>query len=159
MSENWVKDIHKMHHRFGVQEWMVKELEKARENGNYELLKKYIAFRLLMTYEELGETFSAATVQGESEEIVDGLIDLCVFAIGTLDIFGVDSYYAWDEVLKANLEKNPGVKAGRPNPFGLPDMIKPRDWQPPSHKDNHGLFPEVLLDQPTPPTGDITNEV
>jgi predicted HAD superfamily Cof-like phosphohydrolase len=144
MSENWVKDIHELHQKFGLQEWMIKELETARNEGNYDLLRKYIAFRLLMIYEELGETLSAALVQNNSEEMVDGLIDLCVFAIGSLDVFGVDSYRAWDEVLSANLQKEPGIKEGRPNPFGLPDMLKPLLWSPPSHLDNHGCLPEIL---------------
>ena len=38
-----------------------------------------------------------------TEEVVDGLIDLCVVAIGTLDALGVDPYRAWDEVHKANM--------------------------------------------------------
>ena len=74
----------------------------------------------------------------DPEEIVDGLIDLCVFAIGTLDVFGVDANQAWDQVYKANMVKSPGVKEGRPNPFGLPDLIKPEGWKSPSHEGNHG---------------------
>ena len=79
----------------------------------------------------------------DGEEIVDGLIDLCVVAIGTLDAFGVDAYKAWDEVLKANMSKNVGVKEGRPNPLGLPDLMKPEGWQAPSHQGNHGIFDDL----------------
>ena len=84
------------------------------------------------------------TESGDSEEVVDGLIDLCVFAIGTLDVFGVDANKAWDAVYKANISKEPGIKPGRPNPFGLPDLLKPEDWQAPSHEDNHGDFSNAL---------------
>ena len=84
MSDNWVDDIEGMHHKFGVDEWF----EKNKHDK--ELMKKFIQFRMLMIYEELGETMSAIN-NSDSEEIVDGLIDLCVFAIGTLDIFKVDA--------------------------------------------------------------------
>jgi predicted HAD superfamily Cof-like phosphohydrolase len=75
--------------------------------------------------------------------MVDALIDVCVFAIGTLDLLGVDANKAWDSVYKANMNKNVGIKEGRPNPFGLPDLIKPEDWTPPSHEGNHGKFDQI----------------
>jgi len=140
MSKDWVNDIAEMHKKFGVREWMQEKIK----NKEYDLLKKYLAFRLLMTYEELGETLSAATVQGDSEEVVDGLIDLCVFAIGTLDVMGVDAYKAWDEIHRANMIKEPGVKPGRPNKFGMPDLIKQEGWVGPDHTGNHGYLPEIM---------------
>jgi len=79
----------------------------------------------------------------DSEEIVDGLIDLCVVAIGTLDAFGVDPYKAWDEVLRANMAKEVGVKPTRPNPLGVPDLIKPDNWEAPSHEGNHGKLNDL----------------
>lgn len=85
----------------------------------------------------------AAFTHNDAEEIVDGLIDLCVVAIGTLDAFGVDPYKAWDEVLKANLSKQVGVKPERPNPLGLPDLIKPEGWESPSHEGNHGKLNNI----------------
>ena len=100
-------------------------------------MDKYLRFRLSMCKEELDETLDAID-KNDPEEIVDGLIDLCVFAIGTLDVFGVDANKAWDSIYEANMAKSPGVKEGRPNPFGLPDLIKPEGWQGPSHEDNHG---------------------
>ena len=84
-----------------------------------------------------------AFAQNDPEEIVDGLIDLCVVAIGTLDAFGVDPYKAWDEVLEANMAKEVGIKESRPNPLGVPDLIKPNDWKAPSHKGNHGKFNNI----------------
>ena len=44
----------------------------------------------------------------------------------------------------ANMVKSPGVKAERPNPFGLPDLIKPEGWVGPSHEDNHGDIPNII---------------
>jgi hypothetical protein len=137
MSENWVKDISDMHAKFGVNDWFEKNKDDAVKMQNY------LNFRLNMVREELDETCDAFK-KGDPEEIVDGLIDLCVFAIGTLDVFGVDANKAWDEIYKANISKEPGVKPGRPNPFGLPDLLKPEDWQAPSHEDNHGDVANAL---------------
>lgn len=134
---NWPNDIADMHHKFGVHEWF----EKNRDDK--ELMKQYLKFRLDMCDEELIETI-VAKENKDPEEIVDGLIDLCVFAIGTLDVFGVDPQEAWNKVLKANMAKSPGVKEGRPNPFGLPDLLKPDGWEAPSHKGNHGNITDAL---------------
>ena len=131
MSENWAKDISDMHAKFGVNDWF----EKNKDDKV--MMREYLNFRLNMVREELDETCDAFT-KGDPEEIVDGLIDLCVFAIGTLDVFGVDANKAWDTIYEANMAKSPGIKEGRPNPFGLPDLIKPEGWQGPSHEDNHG---------------------
>ena len=84
-----------------------------------------------------------AFANNDPEEIVDGLIDLCVVAIGTLDAFGINAYDAWDEVLKANMAKKVGKKSSRPNPLGVPDLVKPEDWKAPSHKGNHGKFNDI----------------
>jgi predicted HAD superfamily Cof-like phosphohydrolase len=90
-----------------------------------------------MMQEELDETKNAFDKK-DAEEMVDGIIDLCVFAIGTLEVFGVDANKAWDEVYKANMSKEVGIKEGRPNPLGLPDLVKPEGWTGPNHEGNHG---------------------
>lgn len=134
---DWANDIYMMHNKFGVRDWF------EENKDNKELMRKYLMFRLLMCQEELSETLTAYN-NGDSEEIVDGLIDLCVFAIGTLDVFGVDANDAWDRVYSANMAKSPGVKPGRPNPFGLPDLLKPGGWKAPDHEGNHGDFEKAL---------------
>lgn len=134
---DWANDIAMMHHKFGVREWF----ESNRVNKN--LMDQYLRFRLSMCKEELDETLDAIEAK-DPEEIVDGLIDLCVFAIGTLDVFGVDANEAWDRVYEANMAKSPGIKEGRPNPFGLPDLIKPEGWTAPSHEGNHGNLTDAL---------------
>ena len=131
MSTDWVKDINDMHAKFGVHE----SVEKMGATK----LASYLSFRLNFLNEELNETGKAAS-EANPEEIVDGLIDLCVVAIGTLDAYGVDAHKAWDEVLKANMAKEVGVKESRPNPLGLPDLIKPEDWVGPDHTGNTGKF-------------------
>ena len=133
MSSNWVFDIKKMQQKYGVHDWM-------KEATPFEL-KKYIRFRYDFLKEEMAET-DEAIIMDDAEELVDGLIDICVVAIGTLEAIGVDPYKAWDTVLKANMTKEAGVKKSRPNPLGIPDMIKPKGWKGPSHKGNHGRIAE-----------------
>lgn len=133
MSNDWVKDIHDMQTKYQTREWVENNQDKLRE---------FLEFRIDFLQEELDET-SSALVNCDAEEIVDGLIDLCVVAIGTLDAFGVDPYKAWDEVLKANMQKEVGRKATRPNPLGVPDLVKPDDWEAPSHKGNYGKLDNI----------------
>jgi predicted HAD superfamily Cof-like phosphohydrolase len=135
---DWANDIYMMHNKFGVRDWF------EANKGDKDLMAKYLRFRLKMCTEELNETIDAALFDKDSEEIVDGLIDLCVFAIGTLDVFGVDANDAWDRVYSANMAKEPGIKPGRPNPFGLPDLLKPSGWTAPSHEGNHGNLDKAL---------------
>jgi len=134
MSKDWVKDIHDMQTKYKTREWV--------KNADIEKLKRFLEFRIDFIREELDET-ETALISMDSEEIVDGLIDLCVVAIGTLDAFGVDPYKAWDEVLKANMAKEVGVKPSRPNPLGVPDLIKPDNWEAPSHEGNHGKLNDL----------------
>jgi len=141
MSKDWVKDINEMHAKFGVHKWVQGEMQS--DQIEWSRLGKFLDFRLKFLQEELDETKKAVT-QKDAEEIVDGLIDLCVVAIGTMDAFGVDAHKAWDAVHKANMAKEPGVKASRPNPLGLPDLVKPEGWEGPSHEGNHGSLGNAL---------------
>ena len=134
MSTNWFKDMQDMHKKYGVNKWMQAEMQSDVDIRRF---NKFMEFRIGMMQEELDET-KKAYKDKNAEEIVDGIIDLCVFAIGTLEVFGVDANKAWDEVYKANMSKEVGIKQGRPNPLGLPDLVKPEGWKGPSHEDNHG---------------------
>ena len=133
MSKDWVKDIYLMQGKYLTRQWV---------KDNPEKWKAFLDFRIDFLREELEET-EAALVSMDAEEIVDGLIDLCVVAIGTLDAFGVDPYKAWDEVLQANMAKEVGKKPSRPNPLGVPDLVKPEGWTGPSHEGNHGKFNDI----------------
>lgn len=128
---DWVNDINEMHEHYKVHS-VVKNMDK-------EMLAKFLDFRFNFLQEEIDEGKSAITAN-DPEEIVDALIDLCVVAIGTLDLLSVDCHKAWQEVLKANMNKEVGIKEGRPNPLGMPDLIKPPGWQAPAHTGNHGLI-------------------
>lgn len=132
MSKDWVKDIAEMHTKFGVNE-KIRQFDKEK-------LQKFLEFRIKFLEEELNEMKDAEN----ADDVVDALIDLCVVAIGTLDAFDVDSYTAWDRVHEANMSKEVGIKASRPNPLGLPDLIKPEGWVAPTHVDNIGLISKVF---------------
>lgn len=131
MSKDWCKDIYDMHKHFGFHE--------AVEKLDQDKLNQYLKFRIDFLQEELNELKNAES----GEDVVDALIDLCVVAIGTLDLYDVDAHKAWDEVHKANMSKRAGIKPNRPNPLGLPDLMKPEGWQAPSHENNHGLTKNI----------------
>lgn len=136
MSYIWHQDMEDMHDKFGVRK-AIKQMDK-------DTLRKFLKFRGECVQEEVDELHHAISGKDiDAEETVDALIDICVFAIGTLDIFGVDANKAWNEVLDANMTKNVGIKKERPNPYGLPDLIKPEGWEAPSHEDNHGILEEL----------------
>jgi hypothetical protein len=145
MSKNWVADIAKMHGKYGVNE-AVQKMAPSQ-------LEEFLKFRVRFLEEELTEMKEQLD---NPEEVVDALIDLCVVAIGTLDAFGVDSYKAWDAVHKANMAKEVGIKESRPNPLGLPDLIKPEGWVAPSHEGNWGsIVPTTPMVPLQPPKSGI----
>ena len=131
MSQNWVKDMNDMHAKFGVRE-VVSKMDANK-------LTEFLEFRIGCLQEELDELKAAQN----GDDAVDALIDLSVFAIGTLDLFGIDAEMAWNRVYAANISKEVGIKEARPNPLGLPDLIKPEGWTAPTHKDNIGSFEKV----------------
>ncbi len=130
---DWPDDMHKMHDKYGAHEVV--------EKFDSEKLTKFLEFRANFLQEELDELKTATN----PDDVVDALIDLCVVAIGTLDLFKVDSHESWNRVWLSNLAKEVGVKASRPNPLGLPDLVKPEGWKAPTHADNVGLLAKVNL--------------
>lgn len=132
MSTNWVADIAEMHLKFGVRE-AVGQFDKEK-------LRAFLNFRINFLQEELDELKTAKN----ADDVVDALVDLCVVAIGTLDVMQLNSYAAWDAVHEANMSKEVGVKASRPNPLGLPDLIKPDGWEAPTHFENVGILASLF---------------
>ena len=137
-NTNWISDIAEMHTKFGVNT-VIRGLDTDK-------LRSFLKFRIDFLQEELDEMKKALDEGGPkaSDDTVDALIDLCVVAIGTLDAFDVDSAEAWSRVHGKNMQKEPGVKKERPNPLGLPDLIKPEGWTPPTHADNVGMLSKVF---------------
>jgi hypothetical protein len=129
MSIDWSKDIADMHDKLGI-----------RTN----LTGEFLRFRQNFLIEELDE-FDEAITENNPEKVVDALIDLCVVAIGTLDLAGVDSKKAWDTVQYANMKKQRGENSTRPGSMGF-DLVKPPNWVPPSHLGNTGSFDSACQD-------------
>lgn len=88
-----------------------------------------MADRLDFIEEEFEETI-LAYAKKDDEEIIDGLIDIIVVALGTLTLMGCNTQAHWDEVLRANMDKIVGKKKGREMKH---DLTKPDDWIPPRH--------------------------
>lgn len=133
---SWANDIDFMHEYYGHDK-AVQALDPAK-------LKTLMKFRRDFIIEEGVTELDKAIQEEDPEEIVDALIDLCVVAIGFLNLFGVDAQKAWDEVLRANMSKTSGVNPTRPNELGLPDLIKPADFQKPDHTGNHGFLAKAF---------------
>jgi predicted HAD superfamily Cof-like phosphohydrolase len=144
MSNNWVWDIEKMHDKYGV--------NSALRSMDKDKLMAFLKFRIDFLQEELDEmrdavvSYEAGTLKGDkaADDTVDALIDLCVVAIGTLNGFDVNAIESWNRVHDKNMQKEVGIKASRPNPLGLPDLIKPEGWTAPTHIDNVGLLSKVF---------------
>ena len=144
VNSKWVGDIAGMHTKFGVNK-VLRQLDRDK-------LEAFLKFRIDFLQEELDEMrsalvdYQAGKVEGvkAADDTVDALIDLCVVAIGTLDAFDVDADTAWNRVHRANITKEVGIKESRPNPLGLPDLIKPEGWVAPTHADNIGMLSKVF---------------
>lgn len=145
LMDDWPHSIRNMHEKFKTQD-VVNNMDKN-------ILIQFLLFRLECIHEEYNEAREALnhienfenfkysdTVISSCEDFVDALIDLCVFAVGTLDLLQVDATRAWKEVMYKNIQKVPGEKESRKNNFGFPDLIKPEGWTSPSHKNNIGLL-------------------
>ena len=142
MMSSLIEDINHMHSKYGVHDWVRKKIEES----DYDTLQKFLDFRMDFIEEEFTETLNAS-MENNPEEVVDGLIDIIVVAIGTLDALGVDINKAWKEVHNANMSKKVGIKETRPNPLGLPDLIKPEGWSAPNHKGNVGVIGKIKVDK------------
>ena len=46
-----------------------------------------------------------------------------------------------NDIIKSS--KEVGRKETRPNPLGLPDLVKPEGWEAPSHEGNHGKLNDI----------------
>jgi hypothetical protein len=131
------EDMFNMHDHYGIHD-IVNDFKP-------EQLRALMEFRLGCMREELNET-DLAFADKDADGFVDGIIDLVVFAVGTLDLLQVDFSEAWYRVYEANMNKSVGIKATRPNPLGLPDLVKNPGWVPPNHEDNTG-FIEYAFEQ------------
>jgi len=132
-----INDIKEMHNKFQVTEFI------NNNSDNKLLLQKFLKFRLDFIKEELDETFDAYFNRNDVE-VLDGLIDILVVTLGTLDVFKCDTPKAWENIHNSNMSKTPGVNLTRPNNFSLPDMVKGKDFKKPNIKNYTGLLKQIL---------------
>lgn len=133
-----IRDCTELQNFYGFLNWV------SEHKNDPEMMRKFLEFRMSFLTEEYQETMNAYETKNP-EEIIDGLIDIVVIAIGTLVLFDIDPSVAWKQVHDANMNKSIGMKDSRPNDLGLPDLIKdPKTWKAPDHSNNHGLLAEVL---------------
>lgn len=124
---------------------MIKDNEKFQEKFGFDK-EPFTQEKMLFRNDLLSEEFSeiqTAIAEQNPEEWVDGHIDLIVIALGNLHLAGVDVQKAWDEVVRANMSKERGVKPGREQSGGY-DVIKPEGWVGPNHEDNHGVLDDIF---------------
>ena len=92
--------------------------------------------------EELDELRVAIDSCNTLDEI-DALIDLAYVAMGTAALMGVNWENHWDTVHKANMQKQSGFNATRPN---MPrDLHKPRGWVGPNHYEALRVKPKIMI--------------
>ena len=132
-----IEDIKKMHDKFQVTTF----IENNKDNPK--LLRRYLKFRLDFIKEELDETFDAYFAKDDIE-VLDGLVDILVVTLGTLDAFKCKTPEAWNDVFNSNMTKHPGGNDKRPNTFSLPDMMKGKNYSKPKLKDFTGLLKTIL---------------
>jgi predicted HAD superfamily Cof-like phosphohydrolase len=133
--KSWPQDVTELHEKFGH--------SAVVQQMTDEQLRAFLQFRLNFLAEELDE-IRRAVVAGEADGVVDGIVDLCVVGVGTLDAFGVDAQKAWDVVHAANMAKQAGQNDSRPNQFGFPDLVKGPGWKKPDHGDNLGTIQQAI---------------
>ncbi len=139
LERDWLRDVESMHARhFG-------DLQKVVREMPLETRKAFLDFRIDFLQEELDEMREESRT---AEDVVDALVDLVVVALGTMDAFGVGGREAWRRVHEANMAKVAGSNGNRPNRFGLPDLIKPKNWVPPDHTGLTGLLTEIFNELP-----------
>ncbi|AKE44902.1 hypothetical protein AU106_gp271 [Sinorhizobium phage phiM9] len=80
------------------------------------------------------------------QEINDAIVDILVFAFGTatFTMSKEELEQSYWTVMKANIDKEVGIKPGRPNPLGLPDLIKPEGWKSPDIRQHSRTLKNVL---------------
>ena len=91
----------------------------------WEQTPQALSARLLV--EEVEETL-IGIVDGEIEEIADGLVDIVYIVMGIANRYGIDFDACWSAVHSANVAKFPFGKAERD---ASGKILKPEGWTPP----------------------------
>lgn len=108
---------------------LVKEFQEKFDIPKAEFNNAFLQERGSMIYEELCE-MTKAGVQNNPEGVLDGLVDLVYFAIGTATLLDYDFNEAFRRVHAANMQK---VRAYTER--SAVDLVKPHGWKSPDLHD------------------------
>ena len=115
--ESKVMDLVKaMHKKFGLE----------NTTGPCDLSKEEKQFRSDAMLEELNEYIAADTLVDQ----YDALLDLIVFAVGTLERHGFPLQAGFEKVMEANMAKELGQNGEKRGGFKR-DLVKPEGWTAP----------------------------
>lgn len=119
-------DVGTFHNKFDLDNTTFKAV------GPRDLPQDVIDFRIKFLYEELSE-FIEATVTHNEAKMADALIDLVYVAMGTAHLKGFPWPELWNEVQRANMEKERAYgsqdrRSLRHHDF---DVVKPHGWKAP----------------------------
>lgn len=117
-SQSPINVVKMMHSKFGI---------------NYEGPPRHLSeeerkFRITCLKEEIQEYVEAA----ELEDELDALIDLIVFALGTLERQGFSFTAPFLEVMAANLRKELAADSSKSKRDFAADLVKPPGWSAPN---------------------------
>jgi len=108
-----------MHAKFGLE----------NTKGVLHLTKEEKEFRSVAMLEELNEYIAADTLVDQ----YDALLDLIVFAVGTLERHGFPLLAGFEKVMEANMAKELGQNGEKRGGFKR-DLVKPEGWTAPEAK-------------------------
>jgi len=91
-------------------------------------------FRLVCLREEVAEYEEAETLADE----LDAIIDLIVFALGTLERHGFPFFRPFMKVMEANLRKKVAKNASASKRNFSIDLVKPEGWEAPDLREFTG---------------------
>ena len=118
--ESKVMDLVKaMHNKFGLE----------NTSGPHDLVEDEKQFRADAMLEELNEYIAATTLVDQ----YDALLDLIVFAVGTLERHGFPLLAGFEKVMEANMNKELGQNGTKRGGFKR-DLVKPAGWTAPEAK-------------------------
>jgi hypothetical protein len=129
---------------------MHSDLMQHKRRKPTRLVEDERAFRIACLQEELDEYKNSTTLVDD----YDAMLDLIVFALGTIERMGLPFKQGFDTVMDANMTKQPGPNSKRDD-FAF-DLVKPDNFVPPEKK-----LRAIILeaDEPKPqPTLTVTDE-
>lgn len=126
----------------GLYSWVKKFIKKFRFDRDFDSYEK-LEFAIDVLIREEFEELIDALRKRNAEGIVDALGDIVWLCIKLMFQLKISPRKVFNEIGRANLSKERGVKPGRESSGGY-DVIKPEGWVEPYHYDNHGKLDELL---------------